>query len=214
MHMPKPVKLQVGIASDPELRTILEQESGRLFAPMKRFVEGGPEVRLGWLLNFCQLPYDEIEARWENELSYHAVAFCQAVVNAPDVYRAKLIPKDELLAAVKHVGIGLRQLTLGLSWKFDLAINATISYDWIGHGFSVSHGADDFVMAFFLAVSKTIEESGTKIRKCKRRDCNTLFLKTRRTEYCSPRCGQTERMRTYRKNKGTQPAEAKAKRRA
>jgi hypothetical protein len=166
-----------------------------------------PEARLRWLLDFGSLKpasltdakrsaaVDEVRAFVMLQQVEPAVRDVLRSSPAPKDATPNLMTRDEAWSAQRWLKQGLELLSRSQKWSFVPRI--TYELDAYKGMFWARMRAASRLALFKALAYDALREARYKFRRCL--ECKRPFVPVRRQRYCSPRCSQALRTRTWRK---------------
>ena len=159
-------------------------------------IKDTPRTRACWLFQFCQCDLTLVKDQALEQLQNEWVKF-----QAP-LWSGLPPVRNRLLQWQQEVNSKINELQNGQRWSLDCGLWRQLEFvnGQLNPRQRTSPLPDGAASKFLIRVMDTLEAVANDLRLCKREDCGTVFVKTKRQAYCSARCRGTEGTRRYRKN--------------
>jgi hypothetical protein len=176
------------------------------------FVSFGRDARsrLSWLLGFVERDVSSREAADQAALEAMIFTFAARLAGPPgsrEVARmgaleAETLSPSAIRAVHRRVGDAQRtarevltSFATGGGCRFTLEV---VGWDRLADGRVLPRIGGDWWARFLGAVSMLLVEAGEEVRVCANEDCQRLFVRSKRQEYCDARCSQRRRTQRFR----------------
>ena len=166
--------------------------------------------RLWWLLRFIERDLSSRDAADQAALEAMIFTFSARLAGPPEsggvarmgALEARTLSPSAIRGAHRRVGDAqrtvremLRSFATGDRCSFTLEV---VGWERLPDGRVLPRIGGDWWSRFLGAVSMLLIEAGGELRVCANEDCQRLFVRSKRQEYCDARCSQRRRTRRFR----------------